>query len=165
MFRKWMVLGMALILILACAAAAAESAEELLRKGIACYDGVGVERDPVKAVQFFRQAADLGNADAMDYLATCYMYGDGVEENQTEANRWFTKAAEGGNITSMFTLGSAYESSDPPAAFKWMKKAAELGDANAMYTLGYYYEEGIGTEKDEAKAEEWYRCANEAWEQ
>ena len=73
MARKWMLLGMAIILAFTCAAASAESADELLQQGSMYYDGVGVERDAEKGAQFFQRAAELGNVDAMDYLGTCYV--------------------------------------------------------------------------------------------
>ena len=80
----------------------------------------------------------------------------------TEALKWFTLAAEGGNTLSMLSLGWYFESEAPETAFKWIKKAAELGETNAMGLLACYYAEGIGTEKDAAKSEEWYRRAGDA---
>ncbi len=161
MVRKWMLLGMALILVFACAVAAAESAKEILQQGIMYYDGVGVERDVDKAAQLFLKAAEMGNVDAMAYMGTCYIYGEGVEENRTEALKWVTLAAKGGDEASMITLASYYEDEDPETSFKWVKRAAELGNIDAMSWLAYCYSEGVGTEKDAAKAKEWHRRAGD----
>jgi len=41
-------------------------------------------------------------------------------------------------------------------AIPLLEQLAILGNAEAQYNLGYYYQEGIGTEKNQEKAIEWY---------
>ena len=55
------------------------NSDELCQQGIAYEEGQGIEKDTAKAVELYRQAADLGNADAMYRLAMCYMNGNGME--------------------------------------------------------------------------------------
>jgi hypothetical protein len=63
-----------------------------------CYDnGRGVERDPVKAAEWYRKAADQGNADAQVNLGVCCAKGDGVERDLAKAAAWFRKAADQGD--------------------------------------------------------------------
>ena len=56
--------------------------------------GLGVARDSVEAVQWFRKAADAGNILAMESLGNAYLDGVGVERNKSEAERWFAKARQ-----------------------------------------------------------------------
>ena len=39
----------------------------------------------------------------------------------------------------------------------WLKKAADAGDSDAQCSLAIQYENGIGTERDEKKALEYFR--------
>ena len=60
-----------------------------------CYSsGDGVDKNQVKAVEWFRKAAEQGNAEGQSLLATCYSYGIGVEENLDEALKWYQKLIE-----------------------------------------------------------------------
>jgi TPR repeat protein len=64
--------------------------------------------------------------------------------------------------------GPETDLSPPPSAatassrwFERYRKEAEQGRAGAQYKLGTYYETGqFGLDKDEGKAEEWYRKAS-----
>jgi hypothetical protein len=62
--------------------------------GRAYLHGLGIARDPVEAVQWFRKAADAGNVLAMINLGNAYLNGVGVERNKSEAERWFAKARQ-----------------------------------------------------------------------
>jgi len=44
-------------------------------------DGVGVEKDPVQAVDWYRQAADGGDCDSIYGLALSKLYGQGIEHD------------------------------------------------------------------------------------
>lgn len=50
------------------------------------------EYNPRKAVNLFRQAADLGDAWGMFHLGECYINGDGVRKDFDAAYLWFYKA-------------------------------------------------------------------------
>jgi TPR repeat protein len=59
------------------------------------YDlGQGVPQDKVKAVKWYRMAAEQGHADAQYELGLAYYYGWGVAEDYAEAVKWLLKAAE-----------------------------------------------------------------------
>ena len=62
--------------------------------GRACEIGEGVPRDPAAAAQWYRKAAEAGNADAQYNLAMMLDAGEGVPQDPTEARKWFAKAAE-----------------------------------------------------------------------
>ncbi|HUN52434.1 MAG TPA: tetratricopeptide repeat protein [Candidatus Sulfotelmatobacter sp.] len=56
----------------------------------------------------------------------------------------------------------AYDAGDYAAAFKEWARLAEQGDVAAMRNVGQLYRFGQGTEKNPAKAAEWYRRAADA---
>jgi len=55
--------------------------------------GVGVARDPVKAVALFCKAAHRGDADAKFQLGQSYAFGQGVERDRELAAAWYYEAA------------------------------------------------------------------------
>ena len=121
----------------------------------------GKQKDYVKAVEWFRKAAERGNANAQCYLGYCFKDGVGVDKNYTEAVKWFRKAAEQGNDVAQVNLGVCYESGqgvvkDLAEAVKWYRKAAEQGNANAQYILGICYQNGKGVVENSSEAVKWY---------
>ena len=59
-------------------------------------DGRGVKQDYAQAAQWYRKAADQGNARAQYNLGTLYEAGNGVEKDVDKAVEWFRKAAKQG---------------------------------------------------------------------
>jgi TPR repeat protein len=131
-----------------------ESAEALRHSG-----------QPAQAIPLFRQAASLGNADAMVQLAQMLRSGEGISENSAEAFTWFQKAADKGNVSAMVFLAALYAqgrgvSRDDAKAAEWFQKAAGAGDGAAMDALGRLYTIGRGVStKDPVEAARWYRKA------
>ena len=75
-----------------------------------CYkNGQGVEQDYKEAARLFRQAADLGDADAIKNLGVCYEYGRGVGKDYKEAARLYRQAADLGDADAIKNLGICYE--------------------------------------------------------
>ena len=68
------------------------SCVEPLDKGIRLYES----GDYARAVEYFRKAANQGNAEAMAYLGCCYFQGTGVEKNEEQAFYW-TQTGAGRN--------------------------------------------------------------------
>src|ERR1044072_922400 len=54
--------------------------------------GEGVPQDFLKAMNFYRSAADLGNAEAEAKIGMMYKYGEGVPQSDTEAEKWIQKS-------------------------------------------------------------------------
>ncbi len=118
----------------------------------------------VEAVNWFRKAAEQGNADAQSNLGLMYHKGHGVETDDTEAARWFQKAAEQGDDTAQFYLGLLYDDGkgvpqDYAEALKWYSRAAAQGDDTAQYNLGAMYDRGEGVPQDFIEAYKWYNLA------
>src|SRR5262249_25786659 len=60
-------------------------------------DGRGVPRDDSAAVEWFRKAADRGDAWGEFNLGTMYRDGRGLQKDPALAQVWFQKAAQQGN--------------------------------------------------------------------
>jgi TPR repeat protein len=101
---------------------------------------LGLPRDPARAAQLFRSAAEQGHLGAQTLLGYHYEQGHGVPRNYDEALRWFRAAAGRGYAPAMFHLGRLYSAGkgvphDDAAAEGWFRKAAEGGSADAIIAL------------------------------
>lgn len=59
--------------------------------------GIGVPKDPVKAIGLYRMAASHSQVTAMTRLGIAYLEGIGTEKNPTEGKQWLEKAAKMGS--------------------------------------------------------------------
>ena len=123
-------------------------------------NGTGVSQNDSGALEWYRKAAENGNAEAQIELGKRYFEGRGVSTNEDEAVKWYTKAAENGNTDAQLALGDRYFVEQKySAAAKWYRKAAEQRISNAQYKLGLMYSQGQGVERNYVEAAEWYRKA------
>jgi len=76
--------------------------------GRAYWDGLGLDRDYEKAVDWYRKAAEAGNSEAMNNLGISYRDGKGVPQNNEKAAEWFSKAAKAGNSWALKELEASY---------------------------------------------------------
>ena len=149
------------------------------------------DRDPVKAVKWYRKAIDCGDVPAKYWLGRCYYDGEGVEKELSVAIKWYLEAAAQGYDSAQRDLGFCYSrgegvTQDMNEAEKWWRKwieqgdgcakstlesyriAAEHGDAMAQYRMGMFY---VGGEHVDRKslyvadnpwlAAKWFRKAAE----
>jgi len=124
----------------------------------------GVTRNPAKAVELYRQAANMGDAEAQYQLGTCYDLGNGVAQDYKQAVHWYTKAANQGYATAQYNLGLCYDegygvAQDYKQAVHWYTKAANQGVAAAQHNLGLCYYNGNGVAQNKARALEWHKKA------
>ena len=142
------------------------NAEAQSALGILFANGEGVQRDDLRAVQWFRKAAEQGNAMAQSNLGFMYNRGRGVPQDYAQAVVWWRKAAEQGHADAQYNLGVCYRegegvTKDDAQAAQWYRKAAEQGDARAQSNLGFMYDNGRGIPQDYEQAVVWYRRAAE----
>lgn len=147
----------------------------------------GVPDDPARAARLYRQAADLGSAEAMRRLAGLYGRGLGAPTDLAAQTAWLRRAAEAGDTLAMFALSNRYRNDADPAndaeGELWSRRsaanqitapprlayrvedltpAALAGDAAAMRELGTLYGSGLGViTPDPAQAFHWYSRAAE----
>ena len=87
-------------------------------------DGVGVDKDNVKAFELFKESAEGGYLNGMNMLGECYYEGRGIGRDGQKAFKWFQKAADLGNNAAKYNLGRMYK--DGEIVEKDDNKALEL---------------------------------------
>ena len=134
------------------------TSEQLMIKG----DEYIEKNDFSLAVEYYRKAAEQGNAAAQNKLGICYNIGLGVAKDSNEALKWYRKAAEQGNAVAQNNMGNHYnERQNYTEAARWYRKAAEQGQTAAQSSLAELYYNGRGVAKDYAEAVKWFRKAAE----
>lgn len=96
-------------------------------------DGVLVEKDSAKAIEYWRKAADLGHAVAIRVLACCHL--NGLNDTPIDAERalaMLRQAAAMGDRHANYQLGLLYQGStilphDIRRALKYYKYSADRG--------------------------------------
>lgn len=140
-------------------------------------DGGGTRRDPLKAMQWYKRAATLGDPPAMYKVGMILLKGLlGQQRNPREAVGWLKRAAERAdaeNPHALHELGLLYESAQPndaiirdePYALSLFQEAANLGYKFSQYRLGLAFEQGqLGVMQDHRQSIFWYSRAAEQGE-
>ncbi|AWB66155.1 sel1 repeat family protein [Saccharobesus litoralis] len=114
--------------------------------------GLGVAKDPSKALALYTQAADLQLPEAIFKLGVMYKEGIGVERDLAKAVFWFKRAALKDMVAAQFNLGVMYSNGqgvtrDYKQAFDWYVKAASNNSSSAQFNLALMYYEGKGVRK------------------
>jgi TPR repeat protein len=127
----------------------------------------GVEKNETKALDFLKQAALQGDADAAYSVARLYKYSTSSTQNKNEAVKWYIKAAEMGNMNGQTEIAEMYlrgegVTKNIQESIKWYEKATEQSDSEksafwAELRLGELYEEGEVVPRDIQTAMKWYR--------
>lgn len=119
-----------------------------------CYEfGWGTRKDPLKAVQFYRQSASKNHPGAMLRLGKACLAGDmGLGNRYREGLKWLKRAAESADFqynSAPYDLGLLHETGygddvfqDESYAAQLYTQSADLGHAEANYRLGDAYEHG-----------------------
>lgn len=143
--------------------AAEEDAAALSARGDVAYN----RGDVMDAIQWYRQAADLGDSHAQVRLG--YIY-DKAEENE-RAVTWYRKAADQGDpagqrgLAEMYASGEGVER-DMERALSLMEKAAEQDFLPSILFLAATFERGAeGVAVDLAVSLKYWRQAAELGDQ
>src|SRR3974390_2968517 len=83
---------------------AQEHSSDWFQRGIAAHE----ERQYVKALAAWRQAAAQGSVEAQYRIGLLYMRGEGVVQSIPDAIAWHEPAAKAGHVEAQFQLGSIY---------------------------------------------------------
>ncbi len=143
--------------------------------------GTDVDKDPAKAVSWFRKAAKQGYAKAYFNLGAAYYNGDGVNVSDQDACVWFTLAADAGDqrgeeaiarTRQAFTAAQRTEcevlaatayltgnlvKQDYSKALQWYQKAADAKDGLACERLAYMYDRGLGVAVNKEESLKWLK--------
>lgn len=95
--------------------------------------GRGVRKSVAKAIEYYRQGAELGHAACQHSLACYYMRGDRIQKDETLAFDLMLKAAEQGYGLAMKDVGRCYQFGNGvvenmSAAIEWYEKALMILD-------------------------------------
>lgn len=125
---------------------AEKSPRALAQIGFLYRQGIGVEQNINKALQFFISAASEGDRFAEYNLGYLYSKGLGLEQNAQKAMTYYMKAAEKGDPFAQNNLGSAYSQKDGDLcefnfdkSVHWFQKAADQGHVKSQIALGKLY--------------------------
>ena len=133
---------------------------------ILLFGNLGVAKDEVEGVKWYRKAAEQDQAFAQGNLGACYANGVGVAKDEAEAVKWYRKAAERNYLLAQSYLGTCYANGigvakDEVEAVRWFRRAADQNLALAQANLGTCYMKGLGVAQDKVEAVRWYRKAAE----
>lgn len=142
----------------------AGQAEAMFALGKLYEDGRGVTADPVKAREWYREAAKAGHADAMVRLAEIYEKGIGVDPDLGEALDQYHTAAQRNDPQAMFRLGDLSRTGkglaqDTGEAIAWFECAAGRNHPGSMSSLAALYEVGATIAPNADKAQAWRAAA------
>ena len=141
-------------------AAKAGHAAAAYRTAVCCElgneDGGGTRKDPLKAIQWYKRAAMLGDTPAMYKMGMIQLKGLlGQPKNPREAVGWLKRAAERAdaeNPHALHELGLLYEQPqggdssivrDEAYSFSLFQQAADLGYKFSQFRMGSAFEYGL----------------------
>ena len=137
-----------------------------------CYEfGWGCRKDPLKAVQFYRQSASKNHPGAMTRLGMACLRSDlGLQSRYKEGVKWLKRATDVADPqypNAPYELGCMHETGygddvfqDESYAAQLFTQAAELGHADAYYRMGDAYEHGkLNCPRDAALSVHFYTGA------
>ena len=111
------------------------------------------EGDYDRAFKYWTKAAELGDANAHNYLSIMYMNGEGVEKDEKKELYHLEEAVIRGHPAARFSLANwEWEDGKIERAVKHFIIAANLGHECAMIALKQCYKDGLVSKDDFAAA-------------
>jgi len=133
-------------------------------------NGQGVRRDEKQAYEWFAKSAAQGNARALKVLQNAAAKGNESAKNELDkiqqqtATRQTQAPGLSQQVPSVPVAGkslleeanAALAQKDYNTAFPKFLTLAQQGNASAQYNVGAFYLNGLGVQKDEKQAYEWF---------
>lgn len=109
----------------------------------AYFYGLGIEKEPEKAISLILPLADNGDVLAMTNLGTFYKELNNIKQSIF----WTTKAAEIGGALAQANLGLAYAKGigvkiNREKSIYWLNKSMNQNNSQAFFIMGTLYSEG-----------------------
>ncbi|MFC1614293.1 tetratricopeptide repeat protein [Gemmatimonadota bacterium] len=127
--------------------------------------GCGIEQNEEQAFRWYYKAAMNDQTDSYYAIAKCYALGIGVEKDEERAYPYLMLACCFNDPLSLIQRGlmSLYGwypvKQNMNEALEWILKAAKCENKLALIALGTMYAKGLGVEKNNRKASNYYRKA------
>eukprot|EP00112_Aurelia_sp_Birch-Aquarium-sp1_P012699 Seg2673.4 transcript_id=Seg2673.4/GoldUCD/mRNA.D3Y31 product="Cytochrome c oxidase assembly factor 7" protein_id=Seg2673.4/GoldUCD/D3Y31 len=128
------------------------------------------ERNFIEALKYYNKGCEGDSIGACNNAGMIYQSGhkkSNIEIDMDKAVECFTKACDKGHRAGCFNLSSIYltgkngVSKDPTKAFELTLKTCELGHPWACANVSRMYKIGDGVEKDEERAQDFRKRAEE----
>ena len=131
--------------------------------GMMYNNGIGTDKDPNKAYEWFTKAESSGDPLGA-YKLGCYYAGQfaGVwEEDAEKSLQYKLIAAKAGYSRAQHDVGNAYyKLENHDEAINWWRLAAQQGDPGSIYNLSLVYREGKVTQENKILAYAYFKLAN-----
>lgn len=105
--------------------------------------GFGVDRNIIKAINYFKSSAKYGNSDAMNNLGDIYVSPRGISRNIPKAIKYYKKSIKLHNINAIEKLAKLYETCDAckniKLAIKYYKMASSFRNIYSIERLAQIY--------------------------
>lgn len=130
--------------------------------------GLGTACDEDVSKQWYERALEIfktidgekGNAYLEYRIAKQYQFGLGTEIDKGQAYAYYEESAKKDNQFAQYSLGSMYlHDQEYEEALYWLERSAKHGNAFACFQLADMLEKGIGCDKEEQKAKNYYEQA------
>lgn len=132
-------------------------------------NGQGVQRDEKQAIEWFAKSAAQGNTRALQVLQSAAAKGNENAKNelnkiqqtasaqtQTHTPSQQAPSVPGDEKTLWQEANTALSQKDYTTAFPKFLALAQQGNAIAQFNVGAFYFNGLGVQKDEKQAYEWF---------
>ena len=129
--------------------------------GMMFNNGIGTEKNPRTAFEWFKKSAAAGDPLA-SYKLGCYYAGqfNVVPIDSAMAFKYKLIAAESGYSLAQYEVAMAYFNKKEFAeAIQWTERSAKQGYAIALYNLGYFYKDGQHVSVDNTLAYAYFKLA------
>ena len=128
--------------------------EALLDQGA---DTNEVEKICLKSFEYFKKAAEQGDANGLYNLGVCYLRGYGCAPDPDLALKSFRAGAEAGHPEAINNLGGFFRDGivverNLETAARWFSRSADLGNPYGQLNYALALLRGEGVDKDEKKA-------------
>jgi putative phage-type endonuclease len=137
-----------------------------LRLGDACLNGRGVSQDYKKAVEWYRQAAELGHAESQFMLGVAYRDGKGVNQNFSKAYAWFNLAAVHGGEDAFNARAEIFDRMKPTQVSEGQRLSKEYDNiirTGQPLELGEEESDSIDDESDPPQFDAHSRTINSGY--
>ena len=126
------------------------------------HGALGLKKDIRKAVELWKEAAELGSIEALYNLGVTYDFGNGVEQDMAKAAKFYTKAAMRGHVHSRYNLG-IYEGlkGSYDRAVRHFLISAKMGYNASLEMIKKAFMAGDATKEQYAEAKKGYQDAIE----
>ena len=122
----------------------------------------GLQKDELRAVELWTEAAELGSVQALYNLGISYYFGEGVEVDKTKGAEFHAKAAMQGHVHSRHNLGHfEVEKGNNDRAVRHFLISAKMGHNDSVENIKRMFIRGGATKAQYAEALKGYQDAVE----